>query len=170
MATAVQDVGFKKSAEAEYSSGTGMQRDNRAGKGAFQWMPWDALFLVSRIYEIGNKGRSKNENKDGEDRNWEHGDKISNFVQSALNHLTAYLAGDRSEAHLPQAAWNILNAIQISIWVYLGFRPKELNTLPNHRANWRPGDEPPCPLSKQEIEWLQFKGVIPKNVDTHPVD
>jgi hypothetical protein len=61
---------------------------------------------------------------------------------------------------LPQAVWNILNAIQMSIWVYLGFRPKELNTLADHRHPWKPGDEPPCPLSPMEIEWLKFKGIV----------
>jgi hypothetical protein len=154
------DVGFKKTATGETQYGTGMHRDSRSGKGAFHWMPWDAVFLVSRIYEIGNKGRSQNANKDGNDRNWENGGPIGDFCQSALNHLTAYIAGDRSEAHLPQAVWNILNAIQMSIWVYLGFRPKELNTMADHRHPWKPGDEPPCPLSPQEIEWLKFKGIV----------
>ena len=155
-----QDVNFKKTSEVETQYSTGAQRDNRVGKGAFHWMPWDAVFCVSRIYELGNKGRSKT--GDGNDRNWENGMPILDLCQSAINHITAYISGDRTEAHLPQAAWNILNAIQMSIWVHLGFRPKSLNTLPNHRGNWKPGDEPPCPLSQQEIDWLTFKGVIPK--------
>jgi len=155
------DVNFRKTAEHETHYGTGARRDNREGKGGFHWMPWDAVFCVSRIYELGNVGRS--ETRDGNDRNWEHGMPILDLCQSAINHLTAYISGDRTEPHLSMAAWNTINAIQMSIWVYLGFRPKSLNRLPNHRANWRPGDEPPCPLSPQEIEWLKFKGVIPKD-------
>jgi hypothetical protein len=154
---AVTDVGFKKVANEEHDYGTGAHRDSRGGKGALHWIPFDSLFLVSRIYELGNKGRSAN--GDGNDRNWEHGMPIIDLCQSALNHITAYISGDRSEPHLPQAAWNIINAIQMSIWVHLGFRPKSLNQLPNHRTNWKPGDESPCPLSSQEIEWLAFRGI-----------
>jgi hypothetical protein len=89
---------------------------------------------------------------------------LIDLLQSAMNHITAHIAGDRSEAHISQAIWNLLNYLQISIWVTLGFRPKELNKLPNHRADWKPGDEPANPLSPQEIEWLQFKGVLPKHL------
>jgi hypothetical protein len=152
-----KDVGFTKTARKETSYAGGAHRDSRDGKGGFHFMPWDALFLVSRIYEIGNKGRSAT--GDGNDRNWENGMPILDLCQSAINHLSAYIAGDRAEAHLPQAAWNVINAIQMSIWVYMGWRPGSLNKLPNHRGPWKPGDEPPCPLSPQEIEWLKIKGI-----------
>ncbi len=150
-----QGVGFKKiGTETVYT--TGAHRDARRGKGAFQWVPWDAFFLVSRIYEDGNIGRSKDGT--GEDRNWEQGLPILGFVQSAINHLTAYLAGDRSEAHLPQAAWNVINAIQTSIWVHMGWRPASLNRLVSHRG---PYDlTPVCPLSPQEIDWLKVRGIV----------
>lgn len=159
------DVGFKKTAAAETQYSTGAQRDSRAGKGAFHWMPWDAVWLVSNIYERGNKGRTKT---DGNDRNWENGMPLIDLLQSALNHITAHIAGDRSEAHISQAIWNLLNYLQISIWVTLGFRPKSLNTLPNHRGNWKPGDEPAPPLSPIEIDWLKFKGVIPNENQMKP--
>jgi len=154
-----QDVGFKKiGAETVFASGA--QRDARKGKGAFHWMPWDAVFLVSRIYEDGNIGRTKDLESPGDDRNWENGMPIQTFVQSAINHLTAYLSGDRSEAHLPQAGWNVINAIQTSIWVYMGWRPASLNRLVNARG---PRDlTPVCPLSPQEIEWLKVKGIVKK--------
>ena len=160
------DVGFKKTAAAETQYSTGAQRDSRGGKGAFHWMPWDAVWLVSNIYERGNKGRSKT--GDGNDRNWENGMPLIDLLQSAMNHITAHISGDRTEAHISQAIWNLLNYLQTSIWVILGFRPKELNKLPNHRADWRPGDEPPCPLSPQEIDWLKFKGVIPNENQMQP--
>lgn len=150
-------VNFKKTDTAEHVYEGGAQRDSRVGKGNLAWVPWDAMFLVSRIYELGNKGRSKDGT--GHDRNWENGMPIVDLCQSAMNHLTAYISGDRTEAHLPQAAWNIINAIQMSIWVHLGFRSASLNRLPNHRANWKPSDPPPSPLSPQEIEWLAFRGI-----------
>jgi len=161
-----QNVNFKKTAAAETQYSTGAQRDSRSGKGAFHWMPWDAVWLVSNIYELGNKGRSKT--GDGNDRNWENGMPLIDFLHSAMNHITAHIAGDRSEPHISQAIWNLLNYLQTSIWVILGFRPKELNKLPNHRGNWKPGDEPPSPLSTREIEWLQFKAVLPK-LETVPL-
>jgi hypothetical protein len=171
-----QDVGFKKTATAEVQYTTGAQRDSRTGKGAFHWMPWDAVWLVSNIYERGNKGRSKFLNGqpvepgtgDGNDRNWEAGMPLGDLLQSAMNHITAHVSGDRSEAHISQAIWNLLNYLQISIWVTLGFRPKSLNTLANHRGDWKYGDEPPSPLSPQEIEWLKFKGVIPNENQMKP--
>jgi hypothetical protein len=153
-------VGFKKISVAETDYGTGAHRDSRRGKGALAWVPWDAMFLVSRIYEEGNIGRSKDGT--GNDRNWENGMKIEDLVQSAMNHLTAYLAGDRNEPHLSQAAWNVINAIQTSIWVYMGWRPSALNQLPNHRGPWKPGDPSPTPLSHMEIEWLKIKGIEKK--------
>ena len=157
------NVNFKKTAAVETQYSTGAQRDNRTGKGALHWMPWDAVWLVSNIYENGNKGRSKNANKDGHDRNWENGMPILDFLQSALNHITAHISGDRSEPHISMAVWNLLNYLQTSIWITLGFRSAELNKLPNHRVQWNAStDAPAPPLSPREIEWLQFKGVIPK--------
>lgn len=159
--TDVTNVGFKKIDSAETVYAGGAHRDKRRGKGAFQWVPWDAMFLVSRIYEDGNIGRSDPSDGSGNDRNWENGMPIQDLIQSAINHLSAYLAGDRSEPHLPQAAWNTINAIAMSIWVYMGWRPASLNRCVNQRGGY-PGDEPPCPLSPQEIEWLKVKGIVKK--------
>lgn len=159
-----QNVNFKKTADAETQYSTGAQRDSRAGKGALHWVPWDALWLVSNIYENGNKGRSKNAAKDGHDRNWESGMPLLDYLQSALNHITAHISGDRSEPHISMAVWNLLNYLQTSIWITLGFRSAELNKLPNHRTPWNAStDAPASPLSPREIQWLQFKGVLPKD-------
>lgn len=156
----IQGVGFKKIGEEETDYGTGAHRDKRRGKGALQFVPWDAMFLVSRIYEEGNIGRGR-PGENGNDRNWENGMPIQDLVQSALNHLTAYLAGDRNEPHLPQAVWNTLNAVAMSIWVYMGWRPASLNKCVNQRGGM-PDDASPCPLSPQEIEWLKVKGIEKK--------
>jgi hypothetical protein len=162
------NVNFKKTAEAETDYGTGAHRDNRRGKGALKWIPWDALFLVSRIYEEGNIGRSADGT--GNDRNWENGMPIDDLLQSAMNHITVYIAGDRSEPHLPQAAWNVINAIAMSIWIYMGWRPAILNRLPNHRGPWKPGDKSPCPLSPTEIEWLKIRGIVKKEESSNVVE
>jgi hypothetical protein len=41
------------------------------------------------------------------DHNWRKGIPISNLVNYALAHITAFLAGDRTEDHLAHASWNL---------------------------------------------------------------
>jgi hypothetical protein len=140
---------FKKLGSEETIHSTGAQRDTRVGKGAFHWMPWTALFLVSRIYENGNKMRGI--------RNWEKGMPISEYLDSAMRHITRYIAGERTEPHLAQACWNVINALQTAIWVKMGLRPKELNDLPDHYTGREPGEIDT--LSPQEAEWLKPWGI-----------
>ena len=140
---------FKKLGSEETIHSTGAQRDTRVGKGAFHWMPWTALFLVSRIYENGNKQRGI--------RNWEKGMPISEYLDSTMRHITRYIAGDRAEPHLAQACWNVINALQTAIWVKMGLRPKELNDLPDHFTGKETGTIDP--LSSQETEWLKPWGI-----------
>ena len=45
------------------------------------------------------------------DFNWEHGMPVHDLLNHALRHVYRYLSGDRSEDHLPHAAWNLLAAI-----------------------------------------------------------
>ena len=151
------DVNFKKISSQETNYEGGARRDSRIGKGAPEWMPSQALALVSCIYEFGNKGRSKT--GDGNDRNWENGMKIGDLLGSALRHLERYREGDRSEPHLPMACWNVLNALQMSIWVSTGYRNVSFNNLADHINPWKPGDPPPPTLSSKEIEWLKIRGV-----------
>ena len=157
------DVGFKKSATGETSYEGGAHRDSRNGKGAPEWMPSMALALVSCIYEAGNKGRSATGN--GDDRNWENGMKIGDLLGSAIRHIHRFMEGDRSEPHLPQAIWNLLNALQMSIWVSIGYRSPVFNNLVDHIHPWKPGDPPPPTLSQREIEWLKIRGIIVENKD-----
>jgi hypothetical protein len=145
--------GFKKIGTEETIHASGAQRDTRIGKGAFHWMPWTALFLVSRIYENGNRQRGI--------RNWEKGMPISEYIDSAQRHLAKYLAGFRDEPHLCQAIWNLLGALQTAVWVSMGLRPKELNDLPDHVTGREMGEVPA--LAPQEVEWLQVWGINLEN-------
>ncbi|MEY3205069.1 MAG: hypothetical protein RLZZ21_1400 [Planctomycetota bacterium] len=43
--------------------------------------------------------------------NWEKGMPVHDLLNHALRHINRYLAGDRSEPHLPHAAWGLLAAI-----------------------------------------------------------
>lgn len=45
------------------------------------------------------------------DWNWESGMPVHDLLNHAIRHIYRYLAGDRSEDHLPHAAWGILAAI-----------------------------------------------------------
>lgn len=84
---------------------------------------------------------------------------INELLGSAERHISRFREGDRSEPHLPMAIWNLLNALMMAVWVYLGFRDPEFNNLPDHIHPWKPGDPSPCPLSPKEIEWLEFRGI-----------
>ena len=43
--------------------------------------------------------------------NWERGMDVPDLLNHALRHIYQFLAGDRSEPHLPHAAWGLLAAI-----------------------------------------------------------
>lgn len=45
------------------------------------------------------------------DYNWEAGMPVHDLLNHAIRHIYRYLAGDRSEDHLPHAAWGLLAAI-----------------------------------------------------------
>ena len=59
------------------------------------------------------------------DWNWEKGMPVHDLLNHALRHINLYLAGDRSEPHLPHAAWGLLAAIHSeALWPHLN-----VNTL-----------------------------------------
>lgn len=147
------DTGFKKIEAKDTVYKTGATRDSRRGKGRLVWMPWDALFCISRIYEEGNLGRGW--------RNWEAGMPVEDLLDSSIRHLTQHVSGHRSEPHLSQGCWNAINALQMSIWIWEGLRDPELGRLPDHRHLWKPGDPYPPPLSEPEEKWLRAVGVRP---------
>lgn len=43
--------------------------------------------------------------------NWENGMPVTDLLNHAIAHIYNFLAGDRTEAHLAHAAWNVLGAI-----------------------------------------------------------
>jgi hypothetical protein len=55
-----------------------------------------------------------------DDFNWERGMPVHDLLNHALAHIYRFLAGDRSEPHLPHAAWNLLAAIHSAeLWPHL---------------------------------------------------
>lgn len=54
------------------------------------------------------------------DFNWEAGMPVHDLLNHALRHIYRYLSGDRSEDHLPHAAWGLLAAIHSeALWPHL---------------------------------------------------
>ena len=102
---------------------TGSKRDSRDGKGRYDLMSPVVLARDARHFENGSK-------KYG-DRNWEKGQPLSRFLDSAMRHLNKYLEGHRDEDHLAAARWNIGGMIHVEEMIQRGLLPAELNDLPN---------------------------------------
>ena len=117
----VQDSG------ARQDFGTGSVRDTRQGKGRFDLISPFALTRLAVHFENGA-------NKYGE-RNWEKGQPISRYLDSAIRHIYAFIAGETSEDHLSAAMWNIHGAIHTEEMVEKGFLPKELKDCPPEFKN-----------------------------------
>ena len=100
---------------------TGSVRDTREGKGRYDLITPIGLKRLAQHYANGAV-------KYG-DRNWEKGQPISRYVDSAIRHLYAFLDGGRDEDHLAATAWNALAAIHTEEMVARGELPNELNDL-----------------------------------------
>lgn len=78
---------------------TGSRRDSREGKGRFDLIPTQPLRELAIHYEQGSA-------KYG-DYNWQKGQPLMRYVDSALRHLNALVAGETTENHAIAAAWNM---------------------------------------------------------------
>lgn len=105
---------------------TGSRRDTRQGKGRYDLLPTRALELLAIHFENGSE-------KYG-DRNWEKGQPLSRYLDSALRHLFKHLQGLRDEPHDVAAAWNILCMIDTHRRVIEGILPESLNDLTTLQA------------------------------------
>lgn len=100
---------------------TGSRRDTRKGKGRFDLIPAYPLKRLAIHYENGAE-------KYG-DRNWEKGQPLSRYLDSALRHMNCYVGGDRVEDHLTAAVWNLFAFIYTEEMVNQGKLPAELNDV-----------------------------------------
>ena len=103
---------------------TGSQRDTQDGKGRYDLITPLAMKRIADIYERGAKKYTE--------RNWEKGQPLGRYMDSALRHLFKHIEGQRDEDHLGQAAWNLLSALHTEEMIDRGLLPKELNDLPNY--------------------------------------
>ncbi len=111
----VQDSGEREEFD------TGSVRDTRKGKGRYDLVSPIGLRRLAVHYENGAA-------KYG-DKNWEKGQPVSRYLDSAIRHLYSYLAGSRDEDHLAAVAWNAFAAIHTIEKVALGELPKELDDV-----------------------------------------
>jgi len=105
---------------------TGSVRDTRSGKGRFDLVTPFALRRVARHYEGGSV-------KYG-DRNWEKGQPIMRYLDSAERHINdlkaALLLGEQSEDHAAAIAWNMMGFMHTEEMLKIGRLPKELDDRP----------------------------------------
>lgn len=101
---------------------TGSVRDDPEGKGRFDLIPPYAMFRLARHYENGSARYG--------DRNWELGQPLSRYLDSAERHLMKIKMGLEDEDHLSAACWNLISIIETQKRIELGILPKELDNLP----------------------------------------
>jgi len=104
---------------------TGSKRDTSEGKGRYDLITPLGLARLAKHYENGSR-------KYG-DRNWELGQPICRYLDSAIRHIYKHLEGDRSEDHLAAGAWNLLGAIHTEEMIERGLLSKELDNRPNYK-------------------------------------
>jgi hypothetical protein len=100
---------------------TGSVRDTQEGKGRYDLISPIGLNRLAVHYENGAK-------KYG-DRNWEKGQPLSRYLDSASRHLNKLIAGMVDEDHAAAVVWNIMSFIHTQEMVTLGKLPPELNNL-----------------------------------------
>lgn len=97
---------------------TGSVRDTRAGKGRYDLISTIALKRLAIHYENGAKKYSS--------RNWEKGQNVWVYLDSAMRHLQQLIAGDTDEDHAAACAWNVFAYIHTLEKVEQGKLPREL--------------------------------------------
>lgn len=128
----VKDSGTRESFE------TGSKRDTREGKGRFDLITPFAMFRLARHYENGAKKY--------DDRNWEKGQPIMRYWDSANRHMWKWLQNNLSgnpqdEDHLAAALWNLAAMIDHEERIQLGLLPPELNDIPGPIYKFGPEKE-----------------------------
>lgn len=114
----IKDSGHRQ----EFS--TGSVRDSEEGKGWYAHLSPISLERLAKHMEAGGIKYAS--------RNWEKGQPLARFLESAVRHLYKYLEGHRDEDHLAAAMWNVHGLIHTEEMVRRGRLPAELDNLPNY--------------------------------------
>jgi len=140
----VQDSGERQNFD------TGSVRDTNVGKGRFDLIPPYAMERIAKHFENGCE-------KYG-DRNWELGQPLSRYLDSALRHINKILMGIEDEDHMAAACWNLMALIETQRRVGMGLLPEELDNLPTpYSGDTEPMTEPTTSepsVKTTATEWL----------------
>ncbi len=101
---------------------TGSRRDTREGKGRFDLIPPGPLTRLAQLYERGAE-------KYG-DRNWEAGQPLMRYLDSAMRHLKCVLEGEQTEDHMSAVAWNAFGYIHTLAEIEAERLPESLDDRP----------------------------------------
>lgn len=96
---------------------SGSKRDVRVGKGRFDLIPYEIIQRLADLYERGAQ-------KYG-DRNWELGQPLSVFLDSAMRHGAQVAQGMDDEDHAVAAAWNWISYAWTEMQIENGNLPEE---------------------------------------------
>lgn len=97
------DAGHEPAAGTTAKFGTGAVRSDTFEEFRYDLVSPIGLREVARTCAEGAAKYS--------DYNWERGMPVHDLLNHAIAHIFQFLSGDRSEPHLPHAAWNLLAAI-----------------------------------------------------------
>ena len=106
------------------SFNTGSVRDTNDGKPRFDLISLIALYRLAMHYANGAK-------KYG-DRNWEKGQPLSRYIESAERHLFKEKMGFTDEDHASALIWNIMAYIHTKTLIQTGDLPSELDNMPKY--------------------------------------
>lgn len=116
-----------KDSGARQDFGTGSVRDTQDGKGRNDLLPMLALLRLSQHFENGARKYGC--------RNWEKGQPLSRYWDSAFRHMTKVMLGLEDEDHMAAACWNMFCMLETKIRIDLGILSEELDDLPKDFQN-----------------------------------
>jgi hypothetical protein len=120
-----------KDSGARQDFGTGSVRDLGTGKGSYDLLQEYGIHAVAMQLERGK-------DKYGW-RNWEKGQPLARYIESARRHLGYHMMGLRDEPHMAAAIWNLMCYVDTDARIKTGRLPQELDDMPQ-------------PLTEEETE------------------
>lgn len=103
------------------SFSTGSRRDNRDGKGRYDLIPWAVISQLSKRFESGASLYGE--------RNWEKGQPLGRYLDSALRHLFQFIEGEINEDHGIASIWNLIALMSTLQKIKDGELPESLDDL-----------------------------------------
>ncbi len=123
---------LKDSGERMQFGKDGAERDGECGKGRYDLLSPLANHRLALWMEAGASKYN--------DRNWEKGMPLSEFVDSMQRHLQKLLCGLEDEDHLAALLWNAHGLVHTATAVSLGLLPADLDDLPHYFEDVEQGE------------------------------